>query len=214
MKKLFGLILLLFIIATARAEDFEPAKLQFADGKERTGLIKVSSIQEMKLVFKASEKADKEKISLDELSRVIILPKGGEVVEFMPEYIINPASGKRTKEPAWMQVLVKGPVTLYVKGSGMMVRTMTSGLHFKEVTDVMFYAKRAGEEGGTWVGMHFTSGAVGINENKTFRKHAGKYFADYAELATRIENKEFDVMDLPAVVEEYNKWKSTKASKK
>jgi hypothetical protein len=210
MKKLFGLILLLFIITTARAEDFEPAKLQFADGKERTGLIKVSSIQEMKLVFKASEKADKEKISLDELSRIIIPQKEGEAVEYVPVYHVTLGGGK-SKSPMWVQVLVKGPVTLYAKGGSMMTK---GGANFHEVNDVMFLTKRDGEEAATWVGTYFTSGAIGINVNKTFRKHAGKYFADYPELATRIENKEFEILQLPAVVEEYNKWKSTKASKK
>jgi hypothetical protein len=211
MKKLFGLILLLFIITTARAEDFQPAKLQFADGKEKTGLIKVSSIQEVNLVYKASEKADKEKIKLDELSRIIIPQKEGEAAEYVPEYFINPMNGKKSKDPVWVQVLLKGPATLYAQGGGMMT---TRGGQAHQVTDVTFYIKRTGEEGGTWVGAYFTSGAMGINIDKTFRKHAGKYFADYPELATRIENKEFKILEVPAVVEEYNKWKTSKASKK
>lgn len=211
MKKLFGLILLFFIITAARAQEFQPAKLQFSDGQEKTGLIKVSSIQEGKLIYKASLEAGREKISLNEVARVIVNPEGAEPVEFVKEHAILPLTGKPLKDPMWVQVLVKGPATLYVRGGGMMTRS--GGFHH-EVTDVMFYAKREGEAGASWVGMKFTSGAVGINENKNFRKYAGRYFADYPELAARIENKEFEVMELPAVAEEYNKWKSAKASKK
>lgn len=210
MKKLFGLILLLCIITAARAQDFQPGKLQFLNGKEKSGLIKVSSIQEMKLVFKASEEADKEKIDLNELSRIIIPQKEGEAAEYVPVYHVT-LSGGKSKSQMWVQILVKGPATLYAKGGSMMT---TRGGFNHQITDVMFLVKRDGEEAAAWVGTYFTSGAMGININKTFRNRAGKYFADYAELATRIENKEFEITDLPAVVEEYNKWKSAKASKK
>ncbi|MBC5774684.1 hypothetical protein H8S95_11475 [Pontibacter sp. KCTC 32443] len=204
MKKLFTLILLACTI-TAFAQDFQPGKLIFANGKEMTGLVKTSSVQEENVVFKATDSAAKEKINRAELSKVTFPQKDSDAVVYVPVHTVT--YGRKSKEPYWLQVLIEGPVTLYGHGATM---SFNRGGMPHNVSDVTFYAKRTDEKEATWVGMHFTSGAMGVNVQNTFRKQSALYFADYPELVTRIENKEFKVTDLPVIVTEYNKWKSAK----
>lgn len=81
------------------------------------------------------------------------------------------------------------------------------GAFTHNVNDITFYAIRANEEAASYLGMYFTSGAMGINVNNTFRKLTSSYFADYPELVQRIENKEFKILEVPAVITAYNEWK-------
>lgn len=201
MKKLL-LFIALLCTSAVYAQDFQPGTLRFANGKEMTGFVKSSSVQEKNAVFKATDSAAKEKISREELSKITFPQKDAEAVTYVPVHTVT--YGRKSKEPLWLQVLMEGPVTLC--GHGATMSFQRGGLP-RSVTDITFYAKRTDEEGASWVGMHFNSGAMGINVQNTFRKQAGKYFSDYPELAARIENKEFKVLELPAVVTAYNKWK-------
>lgn len=79
-----------------------------------------------------------------------------------------------------------------------------------EISSINFYAKRANEDGATFVGQYTTQGAIMIGENMLFKKHAAKYFADNTALVAKIENKDYKITDIVAVVNEYNQWKQGK----
>jgi hypothetical protein len=117
-------------------------------------------------------------------------------------------NGKQSKNRMWLQVMVKGPATLYALSSTMV--TSRGGNFGHQVSDVFFYAKRSGEEAASFVGHHFVQGAIGLNTAQLFKKHAGTYFADYAALAAKIENRDYKVTDVVAVVDDYNRWKKGK----
>ncbi|MBJ6118883.1 hypothetical protein JAO76_11805 [Pontibacter sp. BT310] len=139
------------------------------------------------IVFKATESGSKEKISSDGLSRIVFPQKDGEPALYESVYL-KTITGKKSKEPAWLQKLMDGPATLYCGGARM---SFQQGSFTHNVTDISFYAIRANEEAASSLSVYFTSGAVGININNTFRKLASAYFADYPELVKRIEAKEF-----------------------
>lgn len=191
----------------AYGQQFQPAKLVYTSGKTSTGLVKVpQSGGDKYVVVKADKSAPKEKISSEEISRIVFTPEGEEPVEYAWEYTVM--NGKQSKSPMWLQVMVKGPATLYALSSTMV--TSRGGNFGHQVSDVFFYAKRSGEKAVTFVGHHFVQGAIGLNTAQLFKKHAGAYFADYAALAAKIENRDYKVTDVVAVVDDYNLWKKGK----
>jgi|GEM_PF-3250190 len=201
------LLLCAFSSLVACGQQFQPAKLVYTSGKTSTGLVKVpQSGGDKYVVLKADESAPKEKISSEEISKIVFTPKDEEPVEYAWEY--TEINGKQSKSPMWLQVMVKGPATLYALSSTMM--TSRGGTFGHQVSDVYFYAKRPGEKAATFVGHYFVQGAIGLNTAQLFKKHAGAYFADYADLAAKIENKDYKVTDVVAVVDDYNRWKKGK----
>ncbi len=206
MKKALLLVWLLSSVVVY-GEQFHPAKLVFTNGKTSNSLVKIpASGGDKYILIKASESAGKEKISSEELSKITFTPKDSDPVEYVREY--TAVNGRQSKNPLWLQVVEKGPVTLYALGSSMM--TSRGGSFGHQVSDVTFYAKRANEQAATFVGQYFTQGAMSLNAGQLFRKHAGTYFADCATLAAKIENKEYKVTDMLAVVNDYNRWKKGK----
>jgi hypothetical protein len=188
---------------TIFAQDFQQATITFKDGKEKTGLVKASSVGTYNIIFKPTESGSKEKISSNELSRIVFPQKDAEPALYEPVYLLT-ITGKKSKEPTWLQKLMDGPVSLYCSGGRM---SFQRGAFTHNVNDITFYAIRKDEEAASNLGVYFTSGAMGININNNFRKLASAYFADYPELVKRIENKEFKILEVPAVITAYNEWK-------
>lgn len=117
MKKLF-VVLLMLCSFVANAQKFQPAKLVFTNGKSITGLAKAPTAADKYIIMKRDEKAPKEKISSDELTKIILTEEGSEPLEYVREY--SAINGKKSANPLWMQVIVSGPATLYGLGSAMM----------------------------------------------------------------------------------------------
>ena len=206
MKRIL-LLLSVFTSFIACGQQFQPAKLVYANGKTSTGLVKVpQSGGDKYVVVKAGESVPKEKISSEEISKIVFTPKDEEPVEYAREFTMM--NGKQSKNRMWLQVMVKGPATLYALSSTMV--TSRGGNFGHQVSDFFFYAKRSGEEAASFVGHHFVQGAIGLNTAQLFKKHAGTYFADYAALAAKIENRAYKVTDVVAVVDDYNRWKKGK----
>jgi hypothetical protein len=202
MKTLFTLVLMLFS-TTVFAQDFQQATITFKDGKEKSGLVKSSTVGMGNIIFRASESGSKEKISSNELSRIVFPQKDAEPALYEPVYL-KTLTGKKSKEPTWLQKLMDGPASLYCSGGRM---SFQQGGFNHNVNDITFYAIRVNEEAASHLGAYFTSGAIGININNHFRKMASAYFADYPELVKRIEAKEFKILEVPAVITAYNDWK-------
>jgi len=71
--------------------------------------------------------------------------------------------------------------------------------------DLRFYCLRKGEETASIVSFIF-----GNTKNLVFKKVGAKYFSDYPGLSKKIKNKEYTYKDIVEVVQEYDRWKSTK----
>jgi hypothetical protein len=82
MKRIL-LLLSVFTSFIACGQQFQPAKLVYANGKTSTGLVKVpQSGGDKYVVVKANESAAKEKISSEEISKIVFTPKDEEPVEY------------------------------------------------------------------------------------------------------------------------------------
>lgn len=182
-----------------------PAILEYSDGHTAKMLVKTEPPSGKYILAKADEDAKKEKIKSNLLERLIF------EVEEEDDVVYEQHSSKlikKVRDKHWMQVVINGPVSLYITASSMSMTRGNAMMH--TVNDVTYYARRTDEDYATYIGMDFTSGAMGIGVDKHFRKYAGEYFSDYPELAERIENKEFKVSDVEKLVEEYNTWASNK----
>lgn len=201
MKKL--ITLLLFIVTlSASAKNFFPGQLVFSDGNIRKGWIKVPESRSDKYIFiKATEKDTKEKISSDVLKSIIFDGENGEeAVEYTRVYTFS-ATNKKSSQPYWLEVLVKGHATLYATG-GATLTSRGGGRH--AVSDVTYYAQRSNEEAASYLGMDIVKGAIGVGVHAQFKKYAGAYFSDNQSIVKKIENKEYKIRDLIALVNEYN----------
>lgn len=200
MKKQFTLFLfLLCCVLNGYAQKYLPATLHYTNGHTAKMLLKAAPPEGKSVTAKADEKAKKEKIASELLTKIVFDVEDSDPVVY-EQHSLDLAGRIRDKQ--WVQVLVNGPTFLYGQGGSMGM--MRAGMPHS-VTDVTFYARRSTEVHASFLGVHITSGAMPIGYNKQFRKFAGKYFSDSPELLERIENKEFKVSEAIQLVQEYNK---------
>lgn len=197
MKNLFFL-LFLFAATIARAGDYYEATLVFNDGKSKKGLVE-SPFDEKHIYFKASEKAEAEKIDATTVSKVIFKDSKG-TDEFWQTKVLLGWGQKRVSEPMWLHVVEKGKATLMVRSTTM---RSFNGLNSAGFQD--YYCIRDGEPAAALICQ-----VASMNNNQTFRAKAPEYFKDYPELAEKIKSKEYTWKDLVPVVQEYNKWATKK----
>jgi len=198
MKTYSTLLLFLFFFNVA-AQKFQPCLIEKQDGTRLNGLAKMPESSDKQVQFKSSEASDKQTLQSDDLKRIILY--GEDTVELSREYIVH--AGKQ-RGPLWLQKHISGFCSLYTTtGSDMLVR---AGAFTNTKTTYSFYVMRDGEQGVTPIGSYI-SGAINVRANAPFVKAASEYFKDYPQLVTRIKGNEFKLLECPAVVMEYNKWK-------
>ena len=198
-------IAMLALSITARAEKLFPARLVFTDGKIMTGLASMpSEATDSKLAYKATEKDDKTHYKSDLLKTVVYyFGKDSVVFDRLKSYHMN---SKKMTDLVWLQVLKRGYVTLFYSLKEGQYLSLSYSM---PTEDHYWLCLRPGEEAATIVSWKYGS----INVNMTFKKKAPKYFADYPELAQKIENKEYKWDNIMQVVNEYNDWKQKKKGK-
>lgn len=202
-------VLLLFsfvcLVSANAQKNFYKGTLRFADGSEKSGLIKMpSDASDKKIDFKKTEADSKESIESDKLTSFTVT-EGAVKVEFVRTFYFDMGSKKKSKYAGWFTILQTGPVTLYSNNYD----NFSSREIFNPSSshNNIFLVKRTAEEVPTTIGLYFPSS---VNHNQTFRKYAAEYFSDYAELAKRLSDKEFKLEDIGQVVDLYNKWTAKK----
>jgi len=199
MKTLLTLSLGLLLHFAASAEKFYKATIVFNDGHSVEGLATLPEKPTDETIrYKENDDAKAVKYKSEELMRLVFPESNGNNITF--ERVMS-QKGILTHKTLviWLQVAKRGYATLYFcdwktamgTGGGMMVGY-----------DRYWYVMREGETASTivaWSGW-------GTAEHD-FRKRAGEYFKDDAELATKLDNKQFKREDIYKVLEEYNQWK-------
>jgi hypothetical protein len=210
MKKLFTVIFLLFSFSLVNAQfSYQKCKVVYKNGKSRTGYVlnELNRKNENYIWFKenSERRTDAEHVNNPELSKLIFWDSENNEVEF--ERILTSTGGRNkikiAKDSGWAQVLVKGICTLYHHSS-----VMTAGNPLKGGGGATFhdyFAFRKGEPAARQISV-----TASANNNQAFRILAPIYFADYPELAEKIETKEYTWRDIIDVVIEYNKWADSK----
>jgi hypothetical protein len=187
--------------AVLHAAKYIPAKLVFADGKELKGLATAPKQANDKTIdFKENEKSDKQTFKSDQL-KMMILYFDDETVELERVKYYNMNGKKIVADPAWLQVLERGHVTLYYYGNA--GKTVSYGSKTRtELPERWWLCIRPGEEAAKIV-----SYAFGMNPNAFFKQAAPEYFSNHPTIPAKIKNKEYKYDDILTVVKEYNKWK-------
>jgi len=200
MKTLLSLTLGLLLHFTVSAEKFYKATVVFTDGHEAEGLVTLPEKPTDETIrYKENDDAKAVKYKSEELERLVFPEADGNNVIF--ERVLSQKGILTHKTMAiWLRVAKRGYATLYFcdwksamgTGSGIMVGY-----------DRYWYVMREGETASTivaWSGW-------GTAEHD-FRKRAGEYFKDDAELAAKVQDKQFKREDIYKLIEEYNNWKA------
>jgi len=200
MKIVLTLSLGLLLHFAASAEKFYKATMVFNDGHEAEGLVTLPEKPTDETIrYKENDDAKAVKYKSEELMRLVFPASDGNTVVF--ERVPSQKGILNHKTMViWLQVAKRGYATLYFcdwksamgTGGGMMV-----------TYDRYWYVMREGETASTivaWSGW-------GTAEHD-FRKRAGEYFKDDAELAAKIGDKQFKREDIYKLLDEYNKWKA------
>jgi hypothetical protein len=198
MKTFLSLLIVACSIASSHAKYYDGTIL-FTDGKSITGLVE-SPFGGDYLFFKASEKAEAEKIEAAKVSSVTFVIDGKEK-EYHQHKVYLGWKQVRISDPTWLEVVEKGVATLYVVRSSL----STPSNQQQKAGFLDYYCIRKGEPAAKLIAQ-----VSSMNNNQTFRAKAPAYFADYPELAAKIESKEYTWKDLEPVVQEYNKWAKAK----
>jgi hypothetical protein len=207
MKSLLTAFLLFSIGFVAHAADkFDNGKIIFTDGKLRTGFVETFMGDDF-VRFKSSKDAEAEKIPSENIKTIVYLEDDGKTTEIEYDRIKVYLGWKQTRISnfGWYQVIVRGIATLYEKGTVLQgtISNPNSKAGFQD-----YFVMRDGEPAAKMI-----ANIAGANNNQTYRAKAPAYFADYPELAKKIESKEYTWKDLMTSVKEYNKWAESKKKK-
>jgi hypothetical protein len=170
------------------------------DGTEVTGNIDYPiNAREKKVKIKDSENK-KTKIDKKLINKIVCNTSAGEI-EYINMKVYGGWSGtKIQKKRVILLASMKGEVTLYhCNSSGWM---STGGNSRIWVSEDFYYCKRENEPAATLI--HINMNMKGLGKNVIFRKAGMKYFADNAEIANKIDKKEYTYENLYEVVALYN----------
>jgi hypothetical protein len=141
-----------------------------------------------------------QKMKSDEIKTIRYFLKDDKVVEkvYIP-YLnsIEIEKGSQNQaEPAWMDVLVSGKMTLYLR---IVNQIYSKGRRF---TYYYYYCKRENERIASEI-----SYTNYIDGSQSFRTYAPKYFSDHPAISEKIKNNEkgYTARFIEDIVKEYNK---------
>lgn len=204
MKKVSIIAFLLCLSVFANAAKYSPAVIFKTDGTQIECLAVKPSPKDKKITIKRN--GTKEKIESNTIERIFFPSEkeedyGSECI-YASCYSYRPNAVERNKldKPIWIGTLIKGPVSLY---SYTKITTSGNSVSRKDY----YFFKRENEDHPicVWV----DSGAT-ISIGSPFYKIAAAYFADYPELAKKIETKEYKAKQINEIVDEYNLWAISK----
>ncbi|HEU5292060.1 MAG TPA: hypothetical protein VFU05_15525 [Cyclobacteriaceae bacterium] len=203
------IVILLLIVASNTvngADKYDNGKLIFTDGTSRVGWVETSMGDDY-INFKSSKTAEPEKVPAEKIKTIVYLNDDGKTTEIEYDRIKVYLGWKQTRisDFGWYQVVERGIATLYVKGTTMQgsIYNPNSVAGFQD-----YFIIRADEPAAKMI-----ANIAGANNNQTYRAKAPLYFADYPELAKKIETKEYTWKDLLTSVKEYNTWAASKKKK-
>jgi hypothetical protein len=193
-------ILVLFIVLLSYnvMAAYHNAKLFFFDGSTKSGMAD-TSLGDKYILFKSGKDSKVEEIDASKVSRIIYTIEN-KTFEYQQLKLYKGWKQAKIEGPAWLEVVEKGIVSLYVFRTTMSSANKLNSAGFQD-----YYCIRAGEPAAKWV-----SAVSSLNNNQHFKAKAPLYFADYPELAAKIKSKEYTWKDLLVVVREYNKWAAKK----
>lgn len=206
MKKILSFIFILtFFIGGSYAKKYYPAVISKHDGTQIECLaVYPKKADEKKISFKTTKDAKAEKIESLDIKSIRYF-EDDRIIDLEYNYQIAYHNAKKenpkVSKPAWMSVIMRGPVTLYL------VTIITQNSNGSRTTENYYFCKREDERAATCVAM---AGLIQIGN--PFPKIGAKYFADNPRIAEKILNKEkgYTSKNIEEIVMEYNAEHQTK----
>lgn len=197
-KKLLLVFILVFLVGNAYAK-YRPAVIFKHDGSQIDCLAEYpNDVNSKKINFKMTKDAKSQKIESPDIKLIRYLDNDQVVeIEYNHQITYNNArkDNPKVSAPAWMNVIIRGPVTLYL------ITIITQTRNGARITENYYYCKREDERAATCVSL-----GKGIHIGSQFPKIGAKYFSDSPHIAEKIRNKEkgYASRNIEEIVNEYN----------
>ena len=198
------------VISVSQSRNFVGARVIMKDGTVKNGFIKpMKTGLEKEIDFEENENTKREKISTEQIEEFYLKFDDGES-KYVKQRSYNYKKTKVNPTAFWVQELLSGEAaSLYVSYTPDSRIYTGDGMAHGMPADMTFYGMKKADEAMTMLGVHFI-GAFNVNSNNHFRNQATKFFSDSPNLLKRIEDKEFKLLEIVSLFEEYNKEKANK----
>lgn len=200
MKKLLFLLLLCPFMAAA---EFLTGTLTFNDGSEKTGFIEIAVADSNKIKFRASEKGDNEKFSIDEIKSYTVTTKDKHTLTYLTLNLAEPKAFykgyKIDSKKSWVRIEKAGDlniVSAFYVGSG------GSGY--------LYYIHKPWENHCYYITTAFGGITATVGEFNAVKKYSEVIFReDCPKLAESLTKEDFKKNGLGIIVDNYSKYCKT-----
>lgn len=205
MKSILTVLLLGLLATGISANDYIPATLVFADGREMNGFVRrIEHAYAKHIRFKEALHLRSTKQPSKELKTVIFYDQN-DTLEFDRLHSYHGWKRDKVAPAMWLRVLERGHATL-LHVSKPMRNTVKPNELSPTRHEHYWLCIRQGEDVASLLSVHSSNSLL---NNDTFRKKAPDYFKDYPELANKIRSKWYSYQQIHEVVRLYNQWASS-----
>ena len=194
-------LFLIFFCGSVQAQTFYNAVISQHDGTQIECLARLPSamFDTKNITFKMNESGKAQKMKSSNIKTITYFDRDKKIIEVehhrYTSYLEISNNKKNMFASEWMEVLVRGKMTLYVIQE-------TSGTNNKRKSFFYhYYVKRENEEYATEIAyVRFK------NDFLIYRMEAGNYFSDAPNIEQKIGNREegYTAKDIIDIVTEYN----------
>lgn len=182
----------------------EKASIYLIDQTEIDGEIDFPLIDDEK-PLKIKNTKGKQKIDRNQIKKVVFITNKG-TTEYVTMSVYNETNSKILKIPKLLIKILEGKISMYVSSydnNQFSFNASTNSFGNNAVGFTNFYCLRTNEQAASLI--HVESNFA--NKNIFFRQNGKKYFADNAEIANKIDSREYTFKNLFEVVSLYNSLK-------
>ncbi|MFT3945762.1 MAG: hypothetical protein QM763_02215 [Agriterribacter sp.] len=195
MKQIFGVLAVLLIHFTASAGKYHKAKITFQDGRIVEGLAEMlGTPSPTPISFKESKDSKRQSLKCDDIKNITYYLNDNKTLEYDRMNIYFFESDKKPSK-MWLQVLQRGPVTLY----SFTKLDPAGAFGGRDQFEELWFCYRAGEDVATRISSSYIK-----NKKGYFLQKISQYFRDDVELVKNIENEQYKWNDMKEIVEAYN----------
>ena len=194
---------LIFFCGNVQAQAFLNAVIFLHDSTQIACLARLPVMSEKYIKFKIDNNSKTQKIKSKDIKTVCYFLRGKKIVEI--EYIRSESffemdnTRQNVFSPEWIEVVVRGPMMLYV-----IEETSRSGQRKSSIYH--YFVKRENEEFATEIAyIRHKNGFL------IYKMETGDYFANTPDIEKKIENGEegYTAKDIINIVKEYNTLQET-----
>jgi hypothetical protein len=183
---------------------FYPGTITFNDGSTKTGVVEIPSFSSQKLKFRSEEKADTEKLSIDDIKKFTVTLEKNESTYFA----LNLASIKPFKREYKIEKK-KSWVRLLVSGNGLNIMELYSsaydagGIAPPSPASMSYFFWKP--ENNYCNYFHTEFGVKGIGVFKALKQHIELNFEkECPEMAEKLEKEKFNERFMEYIMDLYN----------